>query len=534
MMQIALVVVLGGDLVRSTEHVGIGLLSSCLRSSGHMVTVLEVTNTETIDNAHSLIKSEFDIIGFSTTCINMSDVLNVAKQIKFYSPQTHITLGGHMATFWDEKILKEYPQIDSIIYGEGELTFVELTEALTQGKSLFDIKGLTYRDEKDVVIKNEIRPLIPDLDQLPIADRDQFDLHNQSFQYLRISSSRGCLGRCGFCSAFVGRCQPGPAWRGRSPNLVVDEIEGLVKKYNFHTFDFVDSAFEDPGRIGKERIASIAQEILDRNLEIFYNCCFRAENWDDTKDNRKLLDLLIKSGLEKVNIGFESGNQRGLTILNKRATIQDNHATIKLFEDFPDIYITFGFIMLHPYSNMEDLQDNADFLYGTGMGQVIRHYFWQLEVYPGTLMEKMLIRDQLLTSDYSISDGMYKYKFIHAEIENISKLSRQYLSIQSVWDFEIFDILVHTFITRLRRRYRETNEFESIMEFSDYVKKIRSEMAEYNYKFYCRFIKNEIDNHTEEMAKLDTYIKEKMNQIKTRQYQLGMRMVRQKLTLVER
>ncbi|HEX2925539.1 MAG TPA: cobalamin-dependent protein, partial [Ruminiclostridium sp.] len=391
-MQIALVVVLGGDLVRSTEHVGIGLLSSCLRSSGHTVRVVEVSKAEVDNGAHTeLEEGNFDMMGFTTSCINMSDVLKVADCVKKASPKTHIFLGGHMATFWGEKILKEYPQVDSIIYGEGEATVVELTEALkSNGGNLSEIKSLIYRDKCGVVIKNEVRPLIPDLDQLPDPDRDQFELHNHSFQYLRISSSRGCLGRCGFCSSFVGRCQPGAAWRGRSPKLVVDEIEGLVKKYNFHTFDFVDSAFEDPGRIGKQRISAIAQEILDRNLEIFYNCCFRAENWDDTKENRDLLDILIRSGLEKVNIGFESGNQRGLTILNKRASINDNHRTLKLFADFPDIYITFGFIMLHPYSTAEDLQDNADFLFGTGIGQVIRHYFWQLEVYPGTLMETML------------------------------------------------------------------------------------------------------------------------------------------------
>ena len=143
------------------------------------------------------------------------------------------------------------------------------------------------------------------------------------------------------------------------------------------------------GEEGKKRIGEIANEIINRKLNIYYNCCFRAENWKD--EDRPLLDLLIQSGLEKVNIGFESGNDRGLKILNKRARMADNWKVIEVLRDFPDIYITFGFIMLHPYSTMEDLADNAKFLYKTGIGQVIRHYFWQLEVYPGTLMEEKLI-----------------------------------------------------------------------------------------------------------------------------------------------
>lgn len=532
-MQVALVVVLGGDLVRSTEHVGIGLLSACLRAAEHMVTVIEVSKAEVVD-IQSLRFGRFDMIGFTTTCINMADVLKVAKHLKGLSPMTHIVLGGHMATFWGEKILKEYTQVDSIIYGEGDQTIVELAEALKYGKSFSEIKSLIYRDEMGAIVKNEVRPLIPELDQLPVPDRDQFELHNQSFQYLRISSSRGCLGRCGFCSSFVGRCQPGKVWRGRSPKLVVDEIEGLVHKYNFHTFDFVDSAFEDPGVIGKQRIRDIAQEILNRKLEIYYNCCFRAENWDDTKENRDLLEILIRSGLEKVNIGFESGNQRGLTILNKRASIEDNYNTLKLFADFPDIYITFGFIMLHPYSTQEDLQENADFLFATGIGQVIRHYFWQLEVYPGTLMENMLIRDQLLTADYSISDGMYKYRFANHEMEEFAEIFKRYLTLKSIWDFEIFDILIHTFITRLRRKYKNTGNFETIMDFNNYVNKIRAEMSEFNHKFFCRLIRHEIEDHQAEMEKLDSFIKNKMNEITSRQYQLGMGMVRNNLTLIER
>lgn len=533
-MQIALVVVLGGDLVRSTEHVGIGLITSCLRSSGFPVTVYEVSTTESLNDEEELLASGYNMVGFSTSCINMADVLEMARRLKLRNPQTHIVLGGHMATFWGEKILTQYSAVDSIAYGEGELTIVELAETLQRGGSLARIQSLIYRDGSGVVVRNEVRPLIEDLDTLPLADRDQLELHDHSFQYLRISSSRGCLGRCGFCSSFVGRCQPGPAWRGRSPKLVVDEIEGLVKKYDFHTYDFVDSTFEDPGRVGKRRIGTIAQEIVDRGLEIFYNCCFRAENWNDTTEDRELLDLLIRSGLEKVNIGFESGNQRSLTILNKRASIEDNQHALRLLADFPDIYITFGFIMLHPYSTTQDLQDNADFLFGTGIGQVIRHYFWQLEVYPGTLLEEMMIRDQLLRSDYSIRDGMYKYRFVYPEMEDIAKVFRQYLTVQSVWDFEIFDILIHTFITRLRRKYKGMGVFDEIMEFSAFVQNIRTEMATFNYRFFCRLLQGEIEDHEAEMNIIDCFIQDKINMVKDQQYKLGMSLLRQGYSLVER
>lgn len=49
----------------------------------------------------------------------------------------------------------------------------------------------------------------------------------------------------------------------------------------FTHLNFIDSTFEDPGERGKVRIGQIAQELLVRKVNIFYNCCFRAENWSD-------------------------------------------------------------------------------------------------------------------------------------------------------------------------------------------------------------------------------------------------------------
>jgi len=485
MMRIGLVVVLGGDLVRSTEHLGISYIASYLRTNGYMVEIFEILGLKDASSIEKLRAQSFDVVGFTTTCITMDNILSIARMVKEANRNTQIVLGGHMATFWGERILKQYEFIDAAIYGEGELTMLEYVKSIEQHINFSEVDGLIYRASGEIFV-NKVRVLIEDLDTLPFPARDQFNAHDNRFQYLRICSSRGCLGKCGFCSSFVGRKQSDFKWRGRSPSNVVDEIEELVKTYNFRTFDFIDSTFEDPGKAGKERIRKISEEILNRGIEIYFNCCFRAENWND--DDRELLQLLINSGLEKVNIGFESGNDRGLKLLNKRAKMEDNWRTIKLLADFPDIYITFGFIMFHPYSTISDIKDNARFLFDTGIGQVIRHYFWLLEVYPGTLMEDMLIRDNMLKEQYNICDGMYKYYFADKDAEKLALRCQEFLKIESVWDFEIFDILTHTFITRLRRKYKNETIYEEILDFEKFVNKVRSEMASFNFEFFMNIV----------------------------------------------
>ncbi|MHB1392562.1 MAG: B12-binding domain-containing radical SAM protein [Clostridia bacterium] len=531
-MKIALVVALDGDLVRSTEHVGIGYIASFLRKNGYSVSIFEFTATDDQDKYKGLFDGKFEVVGFTTTCITMKYVLKLAKILKEHDESIKTVCGGHMATFGGREILRDYSQIDFIVYGEGEISFYELVKCIEENRKLSSVKGIMYRDKGEVKV-NEEREFIEDLNSLPFPSRDQFNQHDNRSQYIRISTSRGCLGNCGFCSSFVGRKQKGPRWRGRSPENIVSEIEQIVKTYNFHTFDFVDSTFEDPGEEGKRRIRTIATEILNRDIEIYYNCCFRAENWNE--NDLDTLELLVKSGLEKINIGFESGNERGLRILNKRATTKDNWSALKVLKKFPDIYLTFGFIMIHPYSVMEDIFDNAKFLHDTGIGQVIRHYFWQLEVYPGTQMEENLIRDKLLRKDYDVEDDMYKYNFASPEVEKFSLKCREFLKIDSVWDFEIFDIIIHTFITRLRRKYKNDDVIDAIEGFSSFVNNKRKEIADFNYEFYMKLYEaKEPYNIRDEMERLDKYIKENMKIIRTAQYKLGREMLRTGMKLVYR
>lgn len=531
-MKIALVAVLGGDLVRSAEHVGLGYIAACLREYQHEVCIMELTGSNAHENGDILLKRRFDMVGFTTTCVNMKLILDIAGLIKEHDQSIITVCGGHMATFSGVEILSKYSQIDYIINGEGEITFSELVRCIDNNENPAVVKGIIYRENHQVKA-NEDRELIKDLDILPFPARDQFEQHKGRLQYVRISTSRGCLGNCGFCSSFAGRRQKGDIWRGRSPKNVVDELERIVKKYNFHTFDFIDSTFEDPGDMGKQRIREIAKEILDRELNIYYNCCFRAENW--CADDKETLELLIQSGLEKINIGFESGNDRGLKILNKRATLRDNFTALNILKKYQDIYITFGFIMLHPYSKLEDILDNSAFLYNTGIGQVIRHYFWQLEVYPGTQMENRLIHEKLLKTEYRFEDGMYRYNFANPELEVLSVIFKEMLAVKSVWDYEIFDIIVHTFITRLRRKYNKHPILEEIELFQEFVDYQRKQMADFNYEFAMNLYGGKcLRDINKNKERLDSVILENMKIVQKEQYVLGWKIKRQGLQLINR
>lgn len=525
-----LFVVLGGDLVKSTEHLGVAYLAAVLRKHDYDVQIHEIRLSSDLDRIlPMLVQKNSRLIGFSTTCINIKQVIELTETIKQRMPDAHIVYGGHMATFTDYSMVEEVPLLDSLIRGEGEETMLELAESLRNGAGLAGIKGLTYRDSgSGRIIQNESRPLIMDLDALPFPSRDQFEMNRGKLQYIRICGSRGCYGTCSYCSNFVGRTQEGPRWRGRSPKNVVDEIEYLVKKYDFHTFDFIDSTFEDPPREGKERIAEIAREIIRRGLKIYYNCCFRAEDW--TEADHELLDLLVESGLEKINIGLEAGNDKGLKLFSKKARTRDNKMALQVIKQHPEIYITFGFIYYHSYQQFEDLKDNAVFLHQTGIGQVTRHYLWPLEIYPSTPIRAMLIHDGLM-DEGKIIDDIYSYRFVNEEVGNLTKRIVKYLELDIIWDFEIFDIIIHTYITRLKRENKHDPEASAqIQNFWDFVNRKRQEITDVNYQFIMQWITaaeegwREEDVRQAEALDIENFLIAKKREIQNEQLKLSKQM----------
>ncbi|MCG7848723.1 MAG: cobalamin-dependent protein, partial [ANME-2 cluster archaeon] len=62
------------------------------------------------------------------------------------NPEPTIILGGPHATILPEDTLTKVPEIDIIVRGEGEITIVELFDALENNKELQHINGITYRD----------------------------------------------------------------------------------------------------------------------------------------------------------------------------------------------------------------------------------------------------------------------------------------------------------------------------------------------------------------------------------------------------
>jgi anaerobic magnesium-protoporphyrin IX monomethyl ester cyclase len=209
------------------EQLGLSYIAGTARAAGLTAEIVDgalepdrydATLREMRDGDHQL-------IGFP---IYPETVRRVAKDVAGLRARgigTHVAVGNHLATLHDRAVLRDFPQFDSAVRGEGELTMVELAKSLSVGEDPDGVLGLTYRRGAELH-RNPSRPNMPDLDQVPFPARDTLLLVLRAGNAPLIYSSRGCNFRCEFCSVHnYFKAAPNGAWRGRSPKNVVDEME---------------------------------------------------------------------------------------------------------------------------------------------------------------------------------------------------------------------------------------------------------------------------------------------------------------------
>jgi len=531
---------LDGDLVMSPEHLGPAYLTAVLRNAGAMVRITEVSLAKDESAIlHEIAKWNPDLVGISLTSINIPHAQQFGEQLRHcLGPTPFIVGGGPLATYCGAELLKKkgWAFLDGLIRGEGEIPILRLAETIHSKGDLMTVPNLVYRSSSGIIEQNSMTRPVENLDELPDPARDQFEQHNRKLSYLRISTSRGCTAHCTFCNAPHARNRVSPSikgWRGASPERVVDEIERLVYKYKFHTFDFVDSTFEDPGggTIAKARVRRIAEEIIARDLTIYYNVCMQARNWYE--EDWPLIDLLWRSGLEKVNVGIESGSEIGLKRWQKKSTVEDNRRFIRLLKK-ANVCVTFGFIAFHPWSTFEEVKENCQFLYEI-KGHNLRRMLERLELYPGSEVIEQLRSEGLLLPDYDTHLNPFAYSYVDPRIGLLaSALNSIYgddyekdcliITEPAVFEFETYDVILNNYVSRILRNFgQDAPVADLIHEFSEEVDQVRQEIANFNYEFVSTMVSlAEAERLTREMVTvwaepIERFFRERIDRLRTLQ-----------------
>ena len=331
------------------------------------------------------------IVGFSLIFQYYTNrIRELAKQLRLRGIDCHFTVGGHYPSFCYKEILNKIPEMDSVVRFEGEETLCELAENLSKTQDWQKIKGLAYRKNR-IVVSNDLRPLIRDLDTLPFPTRTE----EKIFKCLEkpcsfILASRGCIWNCSFCSIrkFYGT-PPGKLRRTRSPENVVKEMKELFENRGTQIFLFQDDDFIGPGRLGKEWVDDFIGHLETSQIadKILWKISCRCNDVE-----AELFSRQKQAGLGLVYLGIESGNSVGLRIMNKHLKVEDNLKAVSILKGL-DIFYEFGFMLFDPSSDFQSVRENINFMRKICGDGSTPATFCKMIPYAATDIESSLIKE---------------------------------------------------------------------------------------------------------------------------------------------
>ena len=296
---------------------GFGYLAAILKKEGYDVKILNLHSTSKRVVNNIIKKKNPKIVGIRCLTNERNDAINLSRIIKKVDNEIKIVFGGPHATVMYRQLLNN-SSIDYIILGEGEKTFLEVVSAIHNDKPIGNIKGVGYKKGNNI-IKTKDQKLISNLDSLPLPS---YNLNNDPNETVWISTSRGCMYNCGFCTA---KNVWGRSCRTKSIKKIVDELGFYVDNFNRVYFGFMDDTFT----YDKKRARDICKEIIKRKLRIRWSVGTRVDCVDG-----KTMYWMKKAGCRRIDFGVESGSEMIRENMNKNFKNEDIIRAFELAKKF--------------------------------------------------------------------------------------------------------------------------------------------------------------------------------------------------------
>jgi len=355
--------------------------------------------TDYLDN------NSFDVVGVSVIggyyqyrkLLKISNAINASKQRPFY------IIGGHCCSPEPEYFLKK-TKADAIVIGEGEVTVVELIDAVANHKPLSRVKGIAYWEFEDVVV-NEERQLINDVDTIPLPAYSLFPINyyrlirmpgaSKTDFVLPVLSGRGCTFECTFCY----RMDEG--FRQRSNESVIGEVSFLKKDYGITYICFSDELLMS----SKRRTISLCEAFLKADLGIRWNCNGRLNY-----AKPEVLKLMKLAGCVFINYGIEAMDDQVLNNMNKGLTIRQ---VVEGVENTIAAGISPGLNMLFGNigDNKETINNAVEFLLKYDDGSQLRT-IKPVTPYPGSPLYNTAVKEGMIKD----CEDFYEYKHLNSDL----------------------------------------------------------------------------------------------------------------------
>lgn len=341
-------------IMKPYPTLGLLYISSHLKAKGFAVALFDST-FENLDSFRAYVRqTRPGIVGLY---VNLMTKANVLKMLPVCQEVGAIVvLGGPEPVNYAAEYMAA--GADVIVSGEGEQTLEELIPHLARYglNRLYGIAGISYRDDSGRITANLPRPQIKSLSDQPWPDRPAIPMtryletwkSHHNFSSISLITGRGCPYTCTWCSHSVF----GNSHRHRSVEDVVNEVSWIQEQYQPDQLWYADDVLT----IIPRRFLEYAQALKQRNIRLPFECISRADRM-----NEAVVDALAEMGCYRLWIGSESGSQRILDGMKRKATVSDVQAKAKMLKN-KGIQVGMFIMLGYDQENIADLEATVDHL----------------------------------------------------------------------------------------------------------------------------------------------------------------------------
>ena len=408
--------------------------------------------------------TERDLVILHTSTPSFRSDVKTAEMLKALNPNLKVGFIGATVAVDAAWAMDNAAPVDFVARNEFDFTVREVAE----GRDLSQIKGISYRNSAGVVVHNEDREILTNMDLLPfvtpIYKRDlvmeNYFIGYLKHPYVSFYTGRGCKSRCTFClwPQTVG----GHNYRVRSVGHVIEEV-----KYTLKIFPQMKELFFDDDTLTDNipRIEELAREL--GKLGVTWSCNAKANVPYET------LKIMRDNGCRLLLVGYESGNQQILHNIKKGLRIE---VAKKFSKDCRELGITIHgtFILGLPGETHETIQESIAY------AKEVNPHTIQVSLaapYPGTFLYKQAMENGWFDgTDHLVTEGgtqiaQLSYPHLPAEeiFDSVAEFYKKFYFRPSKVGAIVGEMV--TSPTMMKRRLREG------VEFFDFLRNRKQEEA---------------------------------------------------------
>lgn len=342
------------QIMKPYPTLGLLYISSHLKAKGFAVDLWDSTFRTLADFRVQVQATRPSLVGLYCNLMTKQNILTMMQDCQAQGAK--VILGGPEPVSYAEEYLDA--GADVIVSGEGELTLEELIPRIAREgvHHLYGVNGAIFRNDEGQTIRNMPREQIKDLSAQPWPDRAAIDMPryletwktHHGLSSVSLITARGCPYTCTWCSHSVF----GNTHRRRSVEDAANEVEWIVQTYHPDQLWYADDVLT----IHPRWFLEFADELKRRNLRVPFECISRADRLND-----KVVEALAEMGCYRLWLGSESGSQRILDAMKRKADVTDVQAKSKMLQQ-KGIEVGMFIMLGYEGEDVSDIEATVDHL----------------------------------------------------------------------------------------------------------------------------------------------------------------------------